>query len=127
LSFATLRQRARLLKRDSLVLWFALRDPRAPWYARLVAVLVVAYALSPIDLIPDFIPILGYLDDLVLIPLGIVLCLKLMPPAVLADARVKAAALVRKPRNWAAALVIVLIWVGLAVLLGGWVYRLVAG
>jgi uncharacterized membrane protein YkvA (DUF1232 family) len=75
-----LRHRARLLKRDTLALSFAVRDPRVPWYARVLAIAVVAYALSPIDLIPDFVPILGYLDDLILVPLGIVLVLRMVPP-----------------------------------------------
>src|SRR5207248_1616657 len=76
---ATWRQRARALKQETLALCFALRDPRVPWYARLLAAGVVAYALSPIDLIPDFIPVLGYLDDLILVPVGIALVLKLIP------------------------------------------------
>ncbi len=86
-SLAAWKRRARQLKRDTYALYLALKDPRAPWYARLVAGLVVAYAFSPIDLIPDFIPVLGYLDDLLIVPLGIALTLKLMPPGVLADAR----------------------------------------
>src|SRR6476619_3917116 len=84
--------RLRVLKRESLVVWYAARDPRLPWPVRLLALAVAAYALSPIDLIPDFIPVLGYLDDLVLVPLGIALVVKLTPAPVLADARVRAAA-----------------------------------
>ena len=85
-----LRAAARRLKRDVWTLWFALRDPRTPRLARWVAGGVVAYALSPIDLIPDFIPILGQLDDLVIVPLGIALCIRLVPADVLADCRAKA-------------------------------------
>lgn len=116
-----LRDKARLLKSDTLTLYFAVRDPRTPLMARLVAGLVVAYALSPIDLIPDFIPVLGYLDDLVLVPLGIALALRLVPPAVLADARAAAAALPDKPQNWFAAAAIVLLWLATTLAVGGWV------
>jgi len=106
---------AAALKREVMALWFACRDPRTPWYARVLTMLIVAYALSPIDLIPDFIPMLGYLDELILLPVGIYLVLKLVPAEALADARARAQAWVDsrkpKPRNWIAAAVIVLVWV----------------
>jgi uncharacterized membrane protein YkvA (DUF1232 family) len=106
---------AATLKREVMTLWFACRDPRAPWYARVLTMLIVAYALSPIDLIPDFIPVLGYLDELILLPVGIYLVLKLVPEEALADARARAQSWVEsrqpKPRNWIAAAVIVLAWV----------------
>ena len=106
---------AAALKREVMTLWFACRDPRTPWYARVLTILIVAYALSPIDLIPDFIPVLGYLDELILLPVGIYLVLKLVPTEALADARARAQAWVDsrkpKPRNWIAAAVIVLVWV----------------
>jgi len=106
---------AAALKREVMTLWFACRDPRTPWYARVLTMLIVAYALSPIDLIPDFIPVLGYLDELILLPVGIYLVLKLVPAQALADARARAQSWVesreRKPRNWIAAAVIVLVWV----------------
>src|SRR5512135_3770706 len=86
------KQKARALKRQVVALYYAYRDPRTPWYARAFAALVVAYAFSPIDLIPDFIPVLGYLDDLVLVPLGVWLALKLVPPPVMADCRARAEA-----------------------------------
>ena len=113
-----LRQRARRLKRETYALFLAYRDPRVPWYARLVAACVVGYAFSPIDLIPDFVPVLGYLDDLVLVPLGIALALRLMPPAVMAESRARADDLLRagKPVSRVAAVVIVAIWLGLAAL-----------
>lgn len=85
-----LRDRARRLKREVHALTFACRDPRTPWYAKASAAVVVGYALSPIDLVPDFIPILGYLDDIILLPLGVALVLKLVPPEVMADAQVAA-------------------------------------
>ena len=110
-----LRLWAEALKREVMTLWFACRDPRTPWYARVLAMLIVAYALSPIDLIPDFIPVLGYLDELILLPVGTYLVLKLVPAEALADARARAQSWVEsrqpKPRNWIAAAVIVLFWV----------------
>ena len=110
-----LKSWAAALKRDALVLWFASRDARAPWYAKGLAVFIVAYALSPIDLIPDFIPIVGYLDEIILLPGAIWLALKLMPREVLLDARVRAQAWLEarrpNPRNWIAATAIVLLWI----------------
>lgn len=82
---------ARALKRDVTALWLAPRDQRVPWFAKAVAVAVAAYALSPIDLIPDFVPVLGYLDDLLIVPLGVALAVRLIPPLVMADLRKKAA------------------------------------
>ncbi len=113
---------ARALKREVYALYLAYKDPRVPWYARLVAGGVVAYAFSPIDLIPDFIPVIGYLDDLVLVPLGIALAIRLIPAAVFAECREEAGRVMAagKPTNWAAAGVIIALWVllaGLGVLL----------
>ncbi len=108
------RQRAGLLKRETYALYLAYRHPDVPWYAKLFAACVVAYAFSPIDLIPDFIPVLGYLDDLLLVPLGITLALKMIPPDVMAACRDQARAAEGRPVHWAAAVIIVAIWVGLA-------------
>jgi uncharacterized membrane protein YkvA (DUF1232 family) len=110
------KQRARHLKREVYALYLACKDPRVPWYARVLALCVVGYAFSPIDLIPDFIPILGYVDDLILIPLGVAVVIKLIPPPVLSESRDKAQAVLSqgKPTNWVAAGVIVLIWLLLA-------------
>ena len=119
----TLRERVRALKRETLTLYFAVRDPRTPLVAKLVAGLVVAYALSPIDLIPDFIPVLGYLDDLILVPLGILLALRLIPAAVLIAARAQAELTLLRPTNRVAAVVIVAIWIACALLLGWWLVR----
>ncbi len=111
------KRRARQLKIEVHALYLAYKDPRVPWYGRLFAACVVAYAFSPIDLIPDPIPVLGYLDDLVLVPLGVALALRMMPPGVMAEARVKAQAAARgdKPTNWVVAVVIIAIWLLLAV------------
>ncbi len=117
-----LRTKARALKRETVALYLAARDPRTPWAAKLVVTIVVAYALSPIDLIPDFIPVVGYLDDLVLLPLGIFLALKLIPAKVLADARQAAQQADGSLANSrAAAIVIVLLWTIGAVIIGVWV------
>jgi uncharacterized membrane protein YkvA (DUF1232 family) len=112
------KRRARQLRRETYALYLAYRDPRVPWYAKVLAACVVAYALSPLDLIPDFIPVLGYLDDLVLIPLGIALALRLIPSAVMADSRTRADQVLSqdRPRSWAAAVVIVALWLALAAL-----------
>lgn len=112
-----LKSRAKALKRDTLAVWYASRDKRTPWYARLLALLVAAYALSPVDLIPDFIPVLGYLDDLILIPAGIALTLRLIPPEVMADARVRAESSLAKPNPRWMTLLIILVWVGVLALL----------
>jgi uncharacterized membrane protein YkvA (DUF1232 family) len=112
------RQRARELKTETYAIYLAYKDPRTPWYARLFAACVVGYAFSPIDLIPDPIPVLGYLDDFVLVPLGIAVALKMIPSSVMAECRDKAQAAMSegKPTNWVAAAVIVAIWLFLAVL-----------
>lgn len=120
--WATWKDRAQELKRETYALYLACRDPRTPWYGRALAACVVGYAFSPIDLIPDFIPVLGYLDDLILIPVGIALVLKVIPSEVMAECRVKAAVVIAsgKPTNWIAAGIIVGIWVLLAVA-GMWI------
>ena len=112
------KEKARALKRETYAVYLACRDPRVPWYGRLLAACVVAYAFSPIDLIPDFVPVLGYLDDLLLIPLGIAVVLRTIPPEVMAECREKAAIAMAggKPKNWIAAAVIVAIWILLAAL-----------
>ena len=125
--FSKLRSAARRLKGDTLALYYAVRDPRTPWYAKLIAGAVVAYALSPIDLIPDFIPVLGYLDDIVLVPLGIALAIRLIPEDVLAAARIRAAARLVKPRSRVAAAVVIVLWIGVALALTWWTWTAYAG
>jgi uncharacterized membrane protein YkvA (DUF1232 family) len=106
------KERAKQLKREIHAVYLAIKDPRTPWYARVLATVIVAYAFSPIDLIPDFIPVLGYLDDLVLLPLGVLLLMKLLPEQVMADCRAKVAATAggNKPVNWIAGATIGAIW-----------------
>jgi len=117
---------ARAIKRDVLALWIAARDPRVPWYAKALAMAAAAYALSPLDLIPDFVPVLGYLDDLLIVPLGILLVVALIPAALMAEFRAQAATLAAKPRSTTAAVVVVLIWIAAAALAGWWLWRLFA-
>jgi uncharacterized membrane protein YkvA (DUF1232 family) len=120
----TWKSRAHQLKTEVYTLYLAYKDPRTPWYGRLFAALVVAYAFSPIDLIPDPIPVLGYLDDLVLVPLGVYIALRMIPPQVMADSRQQARDVMAqgKPVNKVAAAVIILIWVGFAVLAAALLY-----
>lgn len=124
---AKLKAHARRLKGETYALYFAVRDPRTPWYAKLLAAGVVAYAFSPIDLIPDFVPVLGYLDDLILIPMGIALAVKLIPADVLAECRIRAKTNMAgaKTAGRVAGAVIVLIWLLLAAACGLWLYRAV--
>jgi uncharacterized membrane protein YkvA (DUF1232 family) len=110
---AKARAWAKRIKRDVMALWIAARDRRTPWQAKTAAALVAAYALSPIDLIPDVIPILGYLDDLVIVPLGIVLAVKLMPRDLMAEFRARATEVTERPTSRAAAVAIVAVWLAL--------------
>ena len=106
-----LRQWARTVKRDVLILYLAARDPRVPWYAKVVAACVVAYAFSPIDLIPDFIPVLGYLDDVIIVPLGIVLAIRLIPPSLLEEHRHTAIERSQqRPTSYVGAAMILILW-----------------
>jgi uncharacterized membrane protein YkvA (DUF1232 family) len=120
-----IQQRARRLQAETFALYLAARHPDTPWYARLLVGAIVAYALSPIDLIPDFVPILGYLDDLVLIPIGIGLAIKIIPPVILAECRARAQKVVLngRPVSRVAGAVIVVIWLGLAALCVVWAYE----
>ncbi|MCX8063211.1 MAG: YkvA family protein [Anaerolineales bacterium] len=107
-----LKQKARDLKREAYALYFAYRDPRCPWYAKVFTALVVAHTFSPIDLVPDFIPLLGYLDDLVITPLGIYLALKMIPPSLMTEARQQAISLEQEGKltSQAGFWVVVAIW-----------------
>ncbi len=122
---ANFRNRVRHFKRETYALYLAARHPHTPWYAKLFVAGIVAYALSPIDLIPDFVPVLGYLDDLILIPLGIVVAIKLVPPEVLLECRVRAqeAEANGEPVSRVAAAVIIGIWVLLGALCALWAYE----
>jgi len=120
-----LKQHAHGLKAETIALYLAARHPDTPWYAKLLVAGIVAYALSPIDLIPDFIPVLGYLDDLILLPLGISLAIRLIPAPVLAECRIKAHEIFteEKPISFVAGAVIVIIWLAIAVLCIAWSYK----
>jgi uncharacterized membrane protein YkvA (DUF1232 family) len=99
-----------MLKRDVIALYLATRDPRVPWYAKAVAACVAAYALSPIDLIPDFIPVLGHLDDVILVPLGVMLAVRLIPQEVLEESRRRAEAMAEAPTDWRIGVLFLLVW-----------------
>lgn len=103
---------AKNLKKQIFVLYLAYKDKRVPWYAKLFTICVVAYAFSPIDLIPDFIPIFGYLDDIIIVPLGIILALKMIPNEVILECKVKTEEIMKngKPKNWVVGSLIILIW-----------------
>jgi uncharacterized membrane protein YkvA (DUF1232 family) len=111
-----LRQWARRIKRDVTALYLAATDPRVPWYAKAVAMAVAAYAVSPIDLIPDFVPVLGYLDDIVIVPLGILLAVKLVPPGLMAEFREAAGqtGAQRAVSRWGAVIIVALWLIGIA-------------
>lgn len=108
---------ARSIKRDIVALWLAARDRRVPWHAKAVAGLIAAYALSPVDLIPDFIPVLGLLDDLLIIPLGIMLAVRLIPPIIMMELRREAEQRLDRPRSRIALACIIVIWLACAILL----------
>lgn len=110
-----LRNWARTIKRDVLMLWLAARDPRTPIWAKLLAGLVAAYALSPIDLIPDIIPILGYLDDVLLVPVGIWIAVKMIPASLATELRAEAALMAGRPVSRGATVAVGFIWIALAV------------
>ena len=114
---------ARLIQRDMHATYLAARDPRVPWYAKAIALGVAAYALSPIDLIPDFIPVIGYLDDLVIVSLGILLVIKLVPPHLMAEHRAAAAAASEQPKSLAGAVVVVTFWLVMAAAVAWLAYR----
>jgi uncharacterized membrane protein YkvA (DUF1232 family) len=122
-----IKRRAAELKRDAIALTIAARDPRVPWYAKVFMGLVVAYAFSPIDLIPDFIPVFGYLDDLIIIPLGIALSLKMMPAQVMIDARLKAEDMLQQkgPASRAGAVLVIAIWLIMVTLIIWFIRRTV--
>jgi len=120
--FEQLKSRARTLKNETLAVYIAAKDPRTPWYAKAIAICTVAYAISPIDLIPDFIPVLGYIDDILIVPAGIVLAIRLIPAEVMEDARSKVTGSgVERSVGYIGAGIIVIVWV--VVLIG--VFRLI--
>ena len=121
-----LKRNAKRLKAQVYVLYFATRHPGAPWHAKLVVFAVVAYALSPIDLIPDFIPVLGQLDDLILLPLGIALAVRFIPKDVIQECTEKTMEFkTDSAGSWKAAMVIIFIWIATALVLGRWLWSMV--
>jgi uncharacterized membrane protein YkvA (DUF1232 family) len=121
-----IKEWARAIRRDVHALWLAARDPRTPWYAKAFALAIAAYALSPIDLIPDFIPVIGYLDEVILLPLAIMLATRLVPPDLMAEHRAAAARAEGKPISRAGAAFIVTVWLVAAGALIWWLWPHVA-
>ena len=121
--FARLRQWAQAIKRDVHAVYLASKDPRVPWGAKALGVCIVAYALSPIDLIPDFIPVLGHLDELILLPLALLLVIRMIPPEIMAEHRAIAATAAAAPHSTGGAIAILTIWVALTCLFGWLAYR----
>ncbi|SFU22145.1 DUF1232 domain-containing protein [Mesorhizobium sp. YR577] len=118
--FATLKDWARRIRRDIIALYLVARDPRTPWHVKIAAACVAAYALNPIDLIPDFIPVLGYLDDLIIVPIGIWLVVRLTPPELMSELRAKAAQMDVRPKSRAGALFVAAIWLAAGALVLWW-------
>ena len=118
-----MRQWAKGIKRETVALYLACRDPRVPWYAKVLGLCVVGYALSPVDLIPDPIPVLGYLDDVILVPVGLLLVRRMIPAVVMEECRAKAAEMEKRPVNWVAGVVVIVLWLMVAAAAGIWVWR----
>ncbi len=121
--FEKAKKWARSIKADAVTLYIAAKDPRTPLAAKLILVAMVAYTLSPIDLIPDFIPIIGYLDDLIIVPLGILLAIRLIPAPLILEFRSLASDYERLPRNQAGAIFVICIWTFAAVAIAWWAYH----
>jgi uncharacterized membrane protein YkvA (DUF1232 family) len=127
MSLTSWKSRAKGLKSEVYALYLACKDPRTPWYAKAFAAMVLGYALSPIDLIPDFIPVLGYLDDLVIVPAGMALLIRMIPKEVLEECRERARnASRRKLKNWTAGAIIILIWAAAIYITLRWAWRIIA-
>jgi len=122
MTLTKLKQWAQQLKQDAVAVYYAARDQRTPMAARLLAMAVAAYAFSPIDLIPDFIPVIGYLDDLLIVPLGLMLVIKLIPAPVLADARDKALSILSRPRSNLGGIVVIVVWIVCIMALVRWLF-----
>ena len=126
MSLTSWKSRAKGLKSEVYALYLACKDPRTPWYAKAFAAMVLGYALSPIDLIPDFIPVLGYLDDLVIVPAGMALLIRMIPKEVLEECRERARnASRRKLKNWTAGAIIILIWAAAIYITLRWAWRII--
>jgi uncharacterized membrane protein YkvA (DUF1232 family) len=126
MNLADIKLKANQLKRQTLTVYYASRDPRLPIYIRILAILIAAYALSPIDLIPDFIPIIGLLDDIIIIPLGLALIIKLTPADIMESAKLKSEQEDNRPVSYSAAVIIFLIWIVAIGIFGGWIYQLIS-
>ena len=118
-----IKEKARNIRAQTLTIYYAAKDPRMPFLVRVLAILVTAYALSPIDLIPDFIPVIGLLDDIIIIPAGLALVIRLTPPTVMASARLQAQEAAEKPVSYSAAVIIITLWLVLIWMLARWLFN----
>ena len=123
MKFGQIKLKAKQLKKQTFSVYYVSRDPRLPLYIKIIAIFVVAYALSPIDLIPDFIPIFGLLDDIIIVPLGLALIIKLTPTGIMRAAQLKAQQTENRPTSYTAAIIFILIWLGIIYLFGRWAYH----
>lgn len=121
--FVSFTQRLRLLKSDALALYYAVRHAGTPWYAKALTLLLGVYVVSPIDLVPDLVPLLGFVDDLIVIPLGLSVVLRLVPAAVMRECRTRAGHTMQKPVNWLLNFLMLLMWIALGLLIGLFLYR----
>ena len=121
--FEVIKQKAKELKKQTLTVYFVSGDPNLPLATKIIAIFVAAYALSPIDLIPDFIPVLGLLDDIIIVPLGLALVVYLTPPEIIREAQLRALQSVERPISYIAALVFIFIWLAIAIISAQWFYR----
>jgi uncharacterized membrane protein YkvA (DUF1232 family) len=123
----TLKERAKQLKNQTYTMYLAFKHPNTPWYAKVLLILVIGYAVSPIDLIPDFIPVLGYIDDLIILPLGISIVLKMIPKEVILECREKAASeLINGKIKWLGLSIVILIWLILLSVIAIVIYKIVS-
>lgn len=122
MNLADIKRKAKQLKMETLTVYYASRDPRLPIHVKILAILIAAYALSPIDLIPDFIPIIGLLDDVIIIPLGLALIIKLTPPHIMEAAKLKSKQAENRPTSYTSAVIVITIWLSILYIFGHWFY-----
>ncbi|MBA6290222.1 YkvA family protein [Colwellia sp. MB3u-4] len=126
MNLTDIRIKANLLKKQTIIVYYVSRDPRLPVHIKILAILIAAYALSPIDLIPDFIPIIGLLDDIIIIPLGLALIIKLTPSHIIDNAKRQAEYAEKRPISYTAAVVFIIIWLTILYIFGRWFYHLIS-
>lgn len=126
MNLTDIKVKTKQLKIQTLTVYYASRDPRLEIHIKILAILIAAYALSPVDLIPDFIPIIGLLDDIIIIPIGLALLMKLTPPSIMATAKLEAEQAESRPTSYTAAVAVVIIWLTIIYVFGSWFYRVIS-